>query len=627
MADITNVLSVVRESLIRDPSLFVKHVIVERLVGNEYGYDPKATVNTVVRETLTKEPSIYIGYVVRETLVRHEDVDLTQARFASVMRQQVVHLRDKMADPSDVHSMSSIASFREQVLSRRNAPPQRGYIEVWTLVRLGLRRLPVAAYTHSYITPFTLRQQVLQSRTRAYVPVSMVYAATERQQVLGHRDTTAAGNVRSPINAGKLTEQVLQSRVRGPVVIMTYAYAETLAQLVLQQDTRPAPISTLSVNQTAQLVLQQFEPPPPGIDDRVSVLRHQVLHGHTPIAYIGVEQVNQVHQQALVARTPLDIRSPTLVSAQRQVILQHRETYPPQYALGRQTYSLWEQVAQRRLTAAAPIDVHSTSSVAQARLQFMLFRTTPRPIDVIDPAIGRHVAQFTWATLQHRVTPPPSELNRSRFVYAVVGQVVVGDAFPPPPYPQPVTDRVVNSVVEAFAYRDRDWAPVSRIDAKQVVEVVALDDNVGWIDPTIPFSTVTVEEVAQSFAVGDSFPDPASLAQSDAVLIALTEAVALVDDALPDPTIPQSSVSVHQVFESAAIGDVDLPDPTIPLSSVTARSVTAFYAALDASLTGPLRGSAVRSASVLEAFVVPDKSLVGIPLRKGPRPVVTVSMS
>jgi len=627
MADKAQISTVVREVLIGDRifPLNVASVVVERLVGNGYGYNAIAYTATVVRETLVKEMPLSFATVVRETLVYRPQDNQTQARIANNFMQQVVQLRAATAPPSTVRSLTAVPSFRELVLVGRTAFWPRSPLYAVSLREQIMSRRIVAAYTHSDTSASGLAMQVLQSRTRVYVPVSMVYAATERQQVLQHRDTTPANQVRTTIRANNLGMQVLQSRVRSAVVIMTYAYVETLVMQVLVKNTRPAPISDFSVKTQVQLILQRHQPAPPGIDDRAGSLFEQVLVGSTPTAPFGIVLAASTWQQVVVPREVVMPQSMRSAAALATLVMQHRETFPPQYALGRQTYSLWEQVAQHRVTVA-PVDVHSVSSAASIRLQFMLFRTTPKPWEVIDPSIGAHAATLSWLTMQRRVVPPPADLNRSRFVASVVGQVVLGDAFPAPPIPEPVADRVVESVVEQFVYRDKDWTPVSRVDARQVIEQYALGDNAGWIDPTVPTSTVYVDGLAQALAVGDTFPDPL-LPHADAMVTSLVEVAAVGDASFPDPTIPQSIVDATLVVEFAALGDTTLPDPTIPLSSVTARAVASFCALHDPSLTGPLPGSAARALSVVQAVVVADKSLVGLPLRKGPRPVITVSMS
>jgi hypothetical protein len=191
-----------------------------------------------------------------------------------------------------------------------------------------------------------------------------------------------------------------------------------------------------------------------------------------------------------------------------------------------------------------------------------------------------------------------------------------------------VPETFVNLVAEAVVQQDDrgELGAISAVVAPGVHGVVAVGDAEGWIDPTIPASELLVEYLAQSVAHGDAFPDPA-LPQSDALVAGLSTVAVVVDSTMPDPAIPQSEIEVMAVVEFAAVGDVDLPDPTVPLSDAVVSHLAAVLAVRDPSLIGQFGMSEISSPSVVEFFVVRDPTLKGIPLRQGPRPVVSVTIS
>ncbi|TKW79826.1 MAG: hypothetical protein DI543_03155 [Bradyrhizobium icense] len=420
-------------------------------------------------------------------------------------------------------------------------------------------------------------------------------------------------------------QQIVQSRVYGEVVIMTYAYVPQLSMMVVQADTRPAPISMSEVRTLRMLVVREHEMPPPGIDDRVTMLSQQVVQERDITPPNGGEQVASVHQLAVIEDTrPVPI-STEIVRSMRMLTVMYRETYPPQFALGRQAASMRQQVVQERPTAPTP---HSVTSVDSLRMGFVLERKVPRPIDVIDPSVGRHVFSAVMLAVQHRETEPPEQIStHSRFAFGIYGQAVVGDKFPLPPYPEPTEETVITAVLEQVVQSDPDdWGPVSRITMRQAAASLAIGDADGWIDPSAPHSSIDVIGAAQSTAVGDSFPDPFA-PLSDAKVDVLASVAVLGDSTMPDPALPLSEVQVMGVTEFAAVGDAIWSDPAIPLSDATVSRLTAFLAHVDPSLVGEVGGSEISAPMVVEFYVVRDPTLKGIPLRQGPRPVVSVTIS
>jgi hypothetical protein len=253
----------------------------------------------------------------------------------------------------------------------------------------------------------------------------------------------------------------------------------------------------------------------------------------------------------------------------------------------------------------------------------------PKPWDVIDPSIGRHAASLSMLAVQRIVTIPPQTISKqSRYVFQVAAQVALGDTFPAPDYPPPEPSSTsVFQVGQQVVHADRgEWGPVSAATVRTVGSMLALGDADGWVDAMIPQSDVTAFSVTQALAIGDVFPDM-SLVQSDAEVAAVFNAVVLGDSTMPDPMLPLSEIQTATVAEIAVLGDAAFPDPAIPLSDVRLRHLAAFTALRDPALTGTFSMSEIEMASVVEFYITLDAGLVGIPLRTGPRPVISVSMS
>jgi hypothetical protein len=103
--------------------------------------------------------------------------------------------------------------------------------------------------------------------------------------------------------------------------------------------------------------------------------------------------------------------------------------------------------------------------------------------------------------------------------------------------------------------------------------------------------------------------------------------LALGDSTFPNSMIPQSVVQVRGVTEFAAVGDAQFPDPMIPASDARSSLVGATPVVRDPSMQGNFGMSEIEALMVLEFALIRDPTLVGIPRRTGPRPIVTVSMS
>lgn len=630
MADKIKLASVVRESLIWEfpYPVRVQTVIFEKLVGDGYGYNSITNTYSVVRESLVREAPVSVFSVVRESLLSRPSEDATQAYLVPLLRQTVVAVRSVVPLPGDVRSNTDIASHRQIVVIGRALLVPYSLVAASTLRQHVTfeRQVVPAPQMHSVTEANTLRMLVVQSRGRAYEPISMVYSAQLRSQVIQHRETTPAGDIRTPIRIGSHVQQIVQSRVHAQVVIQTYAYVPSLWQQVIAQDTRPAPISATSVSALRMMVLREHTMPAPGIDDRVGQMVQQVAQLREITAPHGEDIVAGMSQQVTLARQVGPLLSPTIVRSTRMLALMRKESIPPSQFLGRHAASLVQQVTVERVT---PAKTQSLTRVASMRMQFVLFRDMPLPIEVIDPSIGRHVFGLRMLTVQRRVTEPPESISTfSRFAHSVVGQVVVADAFDPPPYPEPVLEISVGSLIEQAVYRDRDeWVPVTALTVKRAESALVVLDADDWVDPTMPQSAVSASGALQQLAIGgEQYPDPlAPHSDIDAVLVAAQ--VAVGDPDMPDPMLPLSEVASRAVIESAATGDPEWPDPTIPLSDVSVRRVAAILALHDPLLTGVVGGSDARALTLFQVYVTRDPTLVGIPLRQGPRPVVSVTIS
>jgi hypothetical protein len=598
------------------------------LTGSGFGKNIYADLASAVRETLIKEPPYRAMHASREVLVSMTNESLSVARMIKSYRQSAIQRRPTMALPSTVHSPRNVATYREQVVLAAVRPWARSTDFAATLrMQVISRRITPAAptvRTADYVG--TYRELVVQSRGIAYVPVSEVRVAFERQQVVQHRNTTPPVQVRTTITAATLVQQYIASRATTVVVITTEADAFTLVEQAIQRSGKPAPHSPTDTVFLTEMVVQQRTVVPPNSGENVVELMEQVVSYRAYLPPHGDDIVASFVQQTVTPRDVVTNRSTTSVAASVELAVLHRETYAPAYAMGRHSRTLREQVVQQRLDSS--VKRRSPIYASVLRLAFTLGRTTPKPWDVIDPAIGRHAATLSMLALLHRDTIPPGTISReSRYVYNLVEQPVIRDTFPAPDYPPPVIpEQDVGQVVEQAVIGDSDWGPVSAASAIQVAGQVVVGDNSGWIDPTVPTSEIRAFEVFEGAVINDAFL-PAGTSQSDAEVAGLVEAVALGDSTFPNSMVPQSVVQVRGVTEFAAVGDAQFPNPMIPASAVQSSLVGAAVAVRDPSMQGNFGMSEIAVSSVLEFALIRDPTLVGIPRRTGPRPIVTVSMS
>lgn len=620
----------------------------ELVVGDSVGIDTPAGVVSAIVEVVIGEAPFKLVQAIRETVIRSEGESITVQRIAAGYVQAVSMVRTGLPVPATVRSLTTVASLRQQTLQQAVRAWARSSEFAATLRHQTIMQRAVTPLRSS-IRMNTLRMMAVQSRSNVYVPSSGVYAKSLRQMSVTLRQVQGAPAMWSPIRMFTLVQMAVQSRIeRTPViltdafvnslahmtllarqvstpVITTDALVKTLAAQVLMATSRVAPFSRADAKSLIHMTVLHREVLPPGINERVASYRQQIAIARVPAPTFGGMSIKHLRMLSVSTRVPRLQFSSLDVSKMRSMVTQHRVTYPPKFALGRQVYSLVEQVVVPHATVKrrSPINVMSMS------IRFVLHRDTPRPIDVIDPAIGRHAYTLTMLTVMHRETEPPTGISKeSRLVYNLFEQMAVRDKFDPAPIPEPEPSEVyVEQVVEVVLQRDAgEWVPVSAVTARTVFEAVALGDDAGWSDPTIPVSAVLVDGVVQSVAVGDVFPG-SDVSQSDAMVAGVQAALVVGDSTMPDPTIPLSEILVDGVAEFAAVGDAQWIDPTIPLSDVLAQRVASFLALRDPSLAGVVGGSEIMSTSVMEFYVTRDPTMKGVALRSGPRPIISVTIS
>nr|DAI87228.1 MAG TPA: hypothetical protein [Caudoviricetes sp.] len=642
-----NVINVVRETLTGDPAEPEKiantATVVREILVN---FDITPSAVTAIRETLcADEPVIdYLvggGSVIREVLIAEPPIKLATAiRESLVSLSESVSLRHIVGafwqdalvpritpDPAGVQSMRYSGVLRELVTLRRESARPRSKIDTNTLIhQTAIQRSPYPPeHGRTPIQAKTFRRMSVLSRTDVYTPVSEIRLKGTKQSVVQGRDFAFAPDIRSSISIPRLTQQIVLSRSGAPVVITTDAFVAGHVQQVLQAIDTPVQVSEIDAKTLRSMIVVERVTTPPGIDDRVAGFKQTAVMSRTPQQRIGAVIASQLRSQVAQARPVIPAFSPIRVPGVRELVATRRDTVPPHLTLGTHAATL-RFMSVHRVNMLAP---YSTMRVTGLRIAFTIDKRYPLPWDVIDPTVGRHVPALRMLALQHRVTTPPEVISKeSRYAYSVLERVVLGDKFPPPDPPEPVIpETFVNQVVQIVALPDPDgWEPVSALTVHSATETLVVGDAEGWVDPTIPVSEISVDGVVQAVVAGDSFLDPA-IPQSSVDAVAVSQIVAVGDTTMPDPTLPQSEVQAVAVAEFAALGDADWSDPAIPLSDATVSLLTAFLAVRDPSLTGQFGMSEISSPSVVEFYVVRDPALKGIPLRQGPRPVVSVTIS
>lgn len=597
------------------------------LTGDRVGKNVYADVLSVVREVLIKEPPIRAMHTSREVLVSMLNENLSVQRTISGFQQTVLVPRPPMALPSTVKSARDVATYREQVVLGAVRPWARStdFAAGLRMQVIAHRNFTAAPLMISAITMSVMRMLVVRSRGKAYAPVSEVRVGGERQQVVQRRDFTPTKQVRTEIRVGGLVQQFVASRARQVVVITTTASVYQHRQQVVQASGKLAPHSEIDAAYLVAMAVLRRTVVPPNSGENVMQQVAQAVQKRVPAAPFGSDRAATFSQQVVQHRAYDPVQSYRIVPGMAQLAVLHRATYSPANIIGRHAATLAQQILMDRTDLVMH---HSFTTVGSLSLAFVMGRTTPKPWDVIDPSIGRHVGGLAQMSVVHRDTIPPlTVITHSRYAYNVLAQAVVGDVFPLPDYPVVIHETDVMAVQQQVVMADNhDWSPVSSVRAQQVVGQVVVTDGEGWLDPLVPQSDVSVSGLVQSVVVLDTFPG-SMVPQSEAQVAALVETVALGDSTMPDPMIPQSEAHAALVVEFAALGDAQFPNPLIPSSEIRSSLVGAVLALGDLSLRGTFGGSEIQAMTLAEQVVMSDRSLVGIPLRGGPRPIVSASMS
>lgn len=602
----------------------------EILTGDGFGMTWLSSGVQIVREAIIMEPPYKMTAASREVIVSLPNDPLTVARVIIGYRQSVVMVRPKMALPSTVKSPQIVPTLRQQIVRKADRAWARSgsFAASLRVQHVVLRNVLPAYDMNSFATVGNYVEQVVRSRDQTYIPVSAVYTKAQRQLVVSTRVVTRAPDVRTEIRVGTQRQQILLSRKTVVVVIMTEAHAASLVQQAVVEDTRPAPHSEIRAAKLLHMTVQKHNVVPPGIDDRVAQHRQQITMARVPAEPFSGEYAAKLSQQIVAEREAVMHKSMLLLGGERMLTVIHRDTYPPAAVVGRHTSTLHQQAVMKR----ARNPVKGSNDVGSMRLVFTVKRVVPAPWDVIDPSIGRHVGRLSALSVHRRVTIPPATVSKeSRYVFNVAAQVALGDKFPAPDMPpQPGEETgaelAAYQVVEQMVHRDAEWGPVSAVSVIELASPLVVGDNAGWIDPTLPNSEVFMFTAQQAIALGDVFPDPAIPGSAEEVAM-LGQVFAVADRTMPDPMLPLSEIQASAVIEMAAVGDAQFPDPTIPLSEVRSSLVASSLAVHDPSLVGQFGMSEISVPSILEFLIIRDPALVGIPLRQGARPIITVSMS
>lgn len=600
----------------------------ETIVGDGVGASNPAGVLSAVREVLIGEAPFKLAVAYREVLVSMLNEDLSVHRLAKGYAQTVAMMRLGLPDPATVRSPLFVPSLRQQIVlpASRQWARSEEFAQTFRQQSTVRRNFTEAPAVRSTIRANTYHMLTVQSRGNAYVPSSGVFMKGYKHQTVQARVVRSAPAMWSTITLTSLAHMTVLSRIESQVpVITTDAFVNSLAAQVVMSTSRLAPFSRVDAMTLRRMVVQRRDVTPPGIDDRVASYRQQVAIARVPAPPFGAVDVKALRLLSVAANVLPAPRSQVGVSGMHELTVLHRFTYAPGFALGRHVFSLVQQSVQAYARPAP----HSPISVGSIRLGFVLGRTTVPPIDVIDPTVGRHAYTLSMLTVQHRETTPPDTIGKdSRFVHGLFAQVALRDQFDAPPIPEPEpSETLAYRVSEVVLLRDAgEWAPVSAVSVPAVFAAVALGDDAGWSDPTIPVSVVQADGVMQSVAVGDVFPG-SDVSQSDAMVAGVQAALVVGDSTMPDPAIPLSEILVDGVAEFAAVGDAQWIDPTIPLSDVLAQRVASFLALRDPSLAGVVGGSEIMSPSVMQFYVTRDPTMKGVALRSGPRPIISVTIS
>lgn len=599
------------------------YVAREVLTGHRVGLNLLPTVAAVVREVLMREATFRMPRVGREVLGRWPDAPIRTVSRVPQVRMQVAQERSGYRAPPNLWSYTPVPQLRMVAIrSRGHVALPHSWVPVISLREMVTMRrsAPPPSYLHSLTSAKTLRHLALQSRTIHYVPISANRLKLLHMQVL--RRLVVPPVLHSVIPVRKVAQLVLMHRE--PSTLLAAVAFRKLAELVLQARVAPLPHSFIDDVTLAQLTLQERIAPLPHSPIDTVTLAELALQHVDVVDFTSKTDVPTVQQLALQERDTTMPLSQTAVVSYRQLALQYRTLGPlnpselftagvRQLALRHRdtvlpgNMSQWLVRPVRQLAIIKrdlPPQVNGGIQVPTLRVQFMIHRVKPLPIDVVDPAYGRHVAKISQLSLWHRDTESPESISgASRFVETIAEQVVLGDQFDPPT--AAASDATVANVVSWAALGDdtfpgKDEVAIDVI-VRHVVTSLAIRDH-SFPDKGAILSNAIVTMAAQPVVLGDDFPDKNQVL-SELKVYAVSEFAALGDVSFPDPTLPISTITAFHLVQSCAVGDDVFPDPTIPISN--AQVFTA-----------------------IEQVVLRDSTLLRFPVRTDRRrPVVSVSIT
>jgi hypothetical protein len=621
--------------------MLVNDAVREVIAGKSVGINIKPQLMSVVREIIGRDSSYYFETGTREVLASAPNDLVSIAWSMHGLRQAVTQGRPTTALPHNVWSATPIPQLRE-LIAQRNMRMRPISMESNVMLRAQVAQKRPAPPPANVLSPMrvpSVRQLAVKSRSIPYNPVSGNFTYINQQLVAMkraglqppstvHAAASVAGERQLIVQSKRSGYQLLSLQLVELVLTqrnVTFSAPTTVAsevQVVAQKRTTPgSQRSTMYAGSELQQAVQQRATPgilrsaitqqtltQMAVADRGAVVKpvsttalyqqaQQIVQLREPITYASIVYFEQ--QRALVVQHRIPGPLPYTGESARsmlELVVQFRETPPPNAT------SDWRITQQQQLVVAAKVTdgiVRGQIEVRHQGVQYTLAAKYPAPIDVIGPELGAQIKAGRQLAVQRRVTERPSMSTQSRYVRQVAQQPVLGDSFDD----------------KGTAYADAD--------AFSVVQQVALVDQ-PWPSPLLADSTVDAFTVLSVAAVVDQpWPDP-SVPLSDGVVRAMHEVVVLGGQ-YADARVPVSEVAAFTVTEFAALGDAQFPDPLTPLSEVRSWHVAALCAIGDADLVGQFGMSEIRSTSLAQFLVIPDRSLVGIPLRKGPRPRISVS--
>lgn len=613
-------------------------VVTDALTGERVGREIMADVGHVLFEALVKEPALTISHVLAEAIVSLPDDPLAPTHKTAQLFE-IAAQGKATSDPANVISPVTVAGVVTFTAADREVSIPLSPDDVPQLVQEAtLERLlgPIEEMI-SAIDVHRLTSMAAVSRGKAYQPQSYVSVASIRFSATAQRQLMPPEEYRSPNQANQVVTLVAAS-VKLPAPGGGIEVGQLAQMLIADRPLEPH-LTPQFVGQAAQLLVQARVMPAFGprieVAQNVQLLSRQraVPAAHSP-ADVGTVVALTVEQRS--AEFPM---SQAILGSQAQLATQGRDVPHPIEVVGMNVSAVFTEAAKFRPTPIPPTVVSATR-VGQVRVQFVQWRKTPRPEDVIDPSVGAHAGQLALLGVQHRaVTPLPDPFEGQRRLHALNEITVLRDKLPPPPEePTDLPDARISLLLEAAVVRDGSFLPLSYVHLPLMAEVCVLNDMSGlvdptkplsdaglheisettvladlgpWTDPTVPQSANSVNELAASVVMGDTSPPPADLPLSEASAIELSEHVILTDgENWLNPAVPHSTAMMSELAESVALADTSLLPADLPLSKVSMIELSGHVALADGDgwLDPTVPQSEAAVGSLTEYLVAEDGS-------------------